>query len=145
MTAMNDDDNDDRTPREHVVTDSGRVPRHPYREPAQDPVQMELADHQQRLRDLERAGEYARLDIASLVASRRMWRWIVGILIPTLAGAMITVLLFSAERVSSSAERVGAMNATIEALKDEVHNLRMKLDKLSKIDSPSITTLGANP
>lgn len=88
---------DDNTPREHLVTNSERI------------------DLLGRLRAIEENDEQQRLDIASLLASRRSWRWIAGLGGPVLLTAMVAVGLWSIDRVTASAERTGRTEAEIKA------------------------------
>jgi len=58
---------------------------------------------------LEGAREEQRLDIASLLASRRSWRWISGIGLPVLLASFVTVMLWTIDRVSNERARGGAV------------------------------------
>lgn len=94
---MTDDDGNDNTPREHLVTNSERI------------------DLLGRLKELEDNNEQQRLDIASLLASRRSWRWTLGLGLPVLLSSVVVVMLWSIDRVSVSSERTGRTEAEIKA------------------------------
>jgi len=99
----------------------------------------------QRVQRMERHADEQTLHVASLLASRKAWRWIAGIAGPVLFSALVTVFLYSAERdtqaaqrIEASAERIGTMNARIEALQQltnillgEISTLRMEIHKIT--------------
>lgn len=89
--------------------------------------------------ELDERHDVTSRNVVSLEESRRGWRWFVGITAPLLLGAALTAVITSFNAASTSSERVGSMTATVEALRDEVRLLRMKLDKLAGVDSPAIT------
>lgn len=98
--GINTDDGnegDDNTPREHHVSNSGRI------------------DLLGRLKELEDNDEQQRLDIASLLASRRTWRWALGLGLPVLLTSLVVVALWSIDRISVSSERAGRTEAEIKA------------------------------
>lgn len=109
---MTDDDQDDNTPRERPATNSERI------------------DLLQRLRTLEENDEQQRLDIASLLASRRSWRVIAGVGIPAVLTAAVAVMLWSVDRVSASSERTGETKAKIEAHDKLFELLEKGIDQL---------------
>lgn len=93
MTDDDGNEGDDNTPREcHVAN---------------------VAD--QHFDKLEARVEEHRLDIASLLASRRSWRWTLGLGLPVLLTSIVLVMLWSIDRVSVAAERAGETKAKIEA------------------------------
>lgn len=99
---MTDDDPDDNTPRERPATYSERIAR--------------LDNFEQRMQRLADRDEEQQLDIASLLASRRSWRWIAGLGIPVLLTSIVVVMLWAVDRSSVSAERTGRAEATMESL-----------------------------
>lgn len=81
--------------------------------------------------------------VQSLEDSRSVWKWVAGLGIPAVLSAMFVFLLYAADKISTSAERVGEQRAEIRALQDEVHNLRLKIDKLVSVDRPAVTIVQA--
>lgn len=91
---MTDDEN---TPREHIVTDDER-----------------------REHRLERIEDH----VDSLLSSRKNTNRALWIVIPALIGALGTVLVFAAEKIAASYERVGETRATIAGLRDRLDDLK---------------------
>jgi hypothetical protein len=110
---IDDDDQDDRTPREQrPPTNSERIAYfvdHPPGTPVADVID-------QRIEKLDARLDAQQLDIASLLASRRAWRWIAGITLPVLLVAMTTVQLWMIDRVSTSERAAGRSEATTESI-----------------------------
>jgi hypothetical protein len=111
---MTDDDQHDNTPREYQVSNSERHAHYAHYPPGTPIVDAVAVD--QRIDNLETRVEEQRLDIASLLASRRAWRWIAGICLPMLLAAVTTVQLWAIDRVSTSERATGRSEATIEAI-----------------------------
>lgn len=90
----------------------------------------------------ERVEELERI-VASLDGSRRFWRWVAALGIPALISAAFVLLLYGVDKVSASAERVGEQRAEIRALQQEVHDLRLRIDKLAGVDPKAVTIVKA--
>lgn len=125
------DDQDDSTPRERVITNSEH-------------------DLPQRVTKLEDRHDEQRLDVASLLASRRSWRWIMALGVPPLLGALVVVMLWAVDRSSVSAGRTGKAEATMDSLQKEVDLLRGYVHELQRnagLNGGSISSgrVGVNP
>lgn len=134
---MSGDDEDD-TPRSQVVTDSERL-RHYDLYPQGTPSVRELviAPRNAFEQHLQTQIEELKDDVTSLKASRSFWKWVAGLGLPGLLSVGFVLLLRNADQIAASAERVGEQRAEIRALQEEVHNLRVKIDKLAGADSTS--------
>lgn len=77
--------------------------------------------------------------VQSLEDSRSFWRWVAGLGIPAVLSALFVMVLYGADKISASAERVGEQRAEIRAMQEEIHNLRLKIDKLVGVDQKSVT------
>jgi len=106
------DDDPDNTPRTYLEGEQ----HHSGAYRGLDPMQVELLKRLDRTDRLEHTVGLMDRDVASLTASRRFWGWAAGLGIPALLGAAFSVLLWSADRVSASAERVGRSEARLDAL-----------------------------
>jgi hypothetical protein len=103
-----------------------------------------MSDLMGRVVHLERTATDQGRDVSSLIGSRKSWRWVVGICGPVILGAMVTVLLWSTDKVSTSSERVGATNARIEVLwrmidtlTQDIRDLRLEIRKMSGLEPRS--------
>ena len=121
------DDDPDNTPRTYL--DGEQHHSGAYR--GLDPMQVELIKRLDRQDRIDHTVGLMDRDVASLTASRRFWGWAAGLGVPALLGAAFTVLLWSADRVSASAERVGRTEARLDSafklidlLEAEVSELR---------------------
>jgi hypothetical protein len=112
------EDSDD-TPREQRVTDSQRIAH--VRELVPTPHTMYEVQLGDRVKDLE-------TEVASLTSSRKFWRWIAGLGLPSLAA----VMLYTADKVTSSAERTGRAEAKQESMQKEVDLLRGYIHELQR-------------
>ena len=79
--------------------------------------------------------------LGSLEASRRFWRWAVGIGVPVIGGGLFLLGIWLADMVRSSAQNTGATQATIEGLKTtltsldlDVREIRARILKLSGVE-----------
>lgn len=145
---------DDDTPPIRLPTDDERVEHFFDYPPGTPPVHMErtmnetgASDALERIaRILEQLAGQQQQSVASLVASRDATRKVMWPVILALLGALGTVLVFSAEKIASSSERAGRMEATIEALKDarqqdreEISQLRGALLRLTGTDKKTLS------
>lgn len=108
-------DNDD-TPPIRQLTDEERMSHFDDFPPGTPPIENRMDT---RLHRAERDVEGLRRDVASLVASRDTNRKIMWFVIPALVGALGTVVVYAAEKIASSSERVGETAAEIRALKEQ--------------------------
>jgi hypothetical protein len=109
----------------------------PYR--GADPAQQDLY---RRMERLEARDETREMDVASLTASRRFWKWTAGLGIPALLSAAFVLLLYSADKVSASAEHVGETRAEIRALSKLIDLLTAEVAELRRhagLDSKPIS------
>ena len=152
-------DNDD-TPPIHMVTDESTSRGHAV------PMSRDLAGPdgwmgafaqlERRTEAMERRLD-ARLDslghvVESLVASRDTGRKLLWLIIPALVGALVSVLVFSAEKIAASSEQAGKQAATIDALKeqvqqqrDDIRELRAALRRQSGNDHQPTSDVPAEP
>lgn len=138
---MLDDDNDP-TPHDHIVTDSERI-RHFAQYPpgtpgVRDTIPLPRGQFEFELNER----------VKSLEDSRRFWRWVAGLGIPALLSAAIGVMLFAADRIYASAERVGETRAQIAALSEQIKSLKeevLMLLKLSGIDKKAGISISHRP
>lgn len=137
-------DDDDSTPRERVITDSERN-RHFDLYPSRTAVVRELQSTPRSAFEQHLQERQDKMDgrLASLEASRGFWRWVAGLGIPVLLSFTLGLLLYGAGAISTSAERAGETRAEIRALQEEVHNLRLKIDKLAGVDQKPVTIVQA--
>lgn len=117
-------------------------------------------------------GQHAAIDpgptlherIKSLEDSRRFWRWIAGLGLPLIFTGALSIVLYSADKITASSERVGAtlarldavikivdglqsadigavqarieaLNRLIDSLQQDIRDLRRELHKLSGTDA----------
>jgi hypothetical protein len=139
---MTDDDDNDDTPRTHVMTDSERREHYATYPPGTLPVAETLVTPRNLFEQrLDTRLDRVEAEVDSLNSSRRFWRWIAGLGIPALLSAMLVVLLWSADRVSASAERVGETTAEIRALGKLIDLLEAQVAELRRragIDKPIV-------
>lgn len=166
---------DDDTPRVRLPSDEERQEHYRQYPPGTPPVRTEIpmlsdpdpdyrTDPNERLivtleRVLERELPAQRQLLAaqqeainSLTASRDTGRKVLWLVIPALVGALATVLVFAAEKVATSSERAGKLEATVDALKDriagqesEIGQLRGVLLRLGAGGDPHKPTSGPDP
>lgn len=131
---MTDEDPDDEqpTPRPHVPTESERMQHYAAYPPGTPVADLVEQDLQRRIRAVERTQESQGRDLASLTASRRMWRWIVGLGAPVLLTSLFAFVLSSADKISIAGERTGETRAKIEALDKRVEALDKRIDSLQR-------------
>lgn len=92
---------DDTTPRDFAGPEAHFIPH-----------------FERRIDAIERRHDDLARMVESLDASRTAGRRILWLVIPALVGALATVLVFSAEKIASSSERAGKLEATVDALKE---------------------------
>lgn len=144
---MTDDDGSDDTPREQRVTDSQRVVHYSeyppgtlaVREFVPTPHNMYEVQLGDRLKVLE-------AEVASLSSSRKFWRWIAGLGLPSLAA----ILLYTAEKVTSGAEHTGKSDATMDIMQSRINLMESYIHELQRhagMTSPPVTSgrVGFNP
>ncbi len=81
--------------------------------------------------------------VQSLEDSRKFWRWVAGLGIPAVLSAMFVMLLYGADKISASAERVGEQRVEIRQLQEQVRDLWLKLNKLAGVDPKAVTIVQA--
>jgi len=128
---MINDDDEITPPRSHVVTDSERA-AHFAEYPPRTPVVTDLVSAPRNAFEID-------IDkrIASLEASRRSWRVVSAVGIPALIGAAMALMLWSADKITASSERVGETRAEIKSQGKQIELLQQEvlmLRKLSGLD-----------
>lgn len=108
-------DNDDTLPT-RTLTDEERMAHFDEYPPGTPPIETRM---DARLLRVERDHELLRRDVASLTASRDTSRKILWFVIPALVGALGTVVVYAAEKIAASSERIGETAAEIRALKEQ--------------------------
>ena len=82
--------------------------------------------------------------VGSLESSRRFWRWVIGLAAPAVFGALIMLMVRSADQAQASAEHAGEMKATLQGLRRtldavdlDIRELRARILKLTGADPQS--------
>lgn len=119
---------DDRTPPTQVPTDDDHYREYP---PGTPVVHGAAVLH--RLARLERDQEAMGRSLESLVASRSAQHKLLWLAIPALVGALATALVFAAEKIASSSERAGKLEATVEALKERASKQDAEITQLIEV------------
>lgn len=139
---MTDDD-----PTIRQLTDEERMSHFDDFPPGTPPIEHRL---DARIGRLERDNEGLRRDVASLVASRDTNRKIMWLVIPLLVTALGTEFHYSSDKIASSSERAGRVEATLDALKEEhkqdreeITQLRGVMLKLVGVDPKPVTIVRA--
>lgn len=132
---MTDDDDIEVTPtRERPITDSERTAHYAAYPPGTLPVRELVATPRNLFeKHLDERMERAERHIESLDASRRFWRWVAGLGIPALLSAAFVLVLYAADRITTSSERVGETRAQIAALTEQVKTLQQEVLMLLKL------------
>jgi hypothetical protein len=141
---MTDDDNDnDDTPHERIVTDSERIRHYAQYPPGTPPVrEFPSAPHNLFDAQIQERVQHLESDVESLTASRRNWRWIVGLAAPAILAVMAwwgSQVIANSERVGGTSAEIKALGRQIENLEGEIKELRAVLLKISGISGKPIT------
>lgn len=117
---------EDNTPPVHLVTDEERREHFERYPPGTPPIRLEPTMHDERFERLER-------HVASLLSSRKNTLRALWIAIPALLGALGTVLVFAAEKIATSSERAGKVEATLESEKERRQSLEREVEQLRAV------------
>lgn len=100
------------------------------------PEQLPLREIEGEIDVLRRDQALMQQDVTSLLASRAALRKILLLVIPALAGGIVTALIYAGDKIATSAERVGRTEARLDALERrlddrgvEVTQLRVTLER----------------
>lgn len=110
----------------HVVTDAERRDHYRRFHPGTPAVQQEgpmITLPKERFEELEQ-------QVESLLASRKTMNRLVWLAIPGLIGALVTVLLFAADKIASSSRHAGETEADMRNLKEQLEHQRAEIIEL---------------
>lgn len=86
--------------------------------------------HEHYVHVAEERFEQLELDVRELMASRKTMNRLVWLAIPGLIGALVTVLLFAADKIATSSRHAGEADADMRNFKDQLEHQRNEIIEL---------------
>ncbi len=94
------------------------------------PEQLPFREIEGEIDVLRRDQALMQQDVTSLLASRAALRKILVLLIPAMAGGIVTALIYAGDKIAASAERVGRTEARLDALEKRLDDRGSEISQL---------------
>jgi hypothetical protein len=94
------------------------------------PEGLPLREFENEIDALRRDHEHTQRDVTSLLGSRAAMRKILWLVIPALAGGLVTALIYAGDKIAMSAERVGRTEARLDAIEKRLDDRGAEISQL---------------